>query len=68
MANCGAANYKAGTITAAWFLSNFVEKAKWAHIDIAGTADGIPGVNYLGKGATGAGVRLFVEFVMNYVK
>ena len=68
VANCGAINYKAGTITAAWFLSNFVEKAKWAHIDIAGTADGVPEVNYLGKGATGAGVRLFVEFVMNYVK
>jgi leucyl aminopeptidase len=68
IANIGASNYKAGTITAAWFLKNFVEKAKWAHLDIAGTADGVPGVSYLGKGATGAGVRLMSEFVLNYNK
>ena len=68
MANCGAANYKAGTITAAWFLSNFVENAKWAHLDIAGTAYEVPGVSYYNKGATGAGTRLLIEFVMNYGK
>lgn len=68
ISNCGALNYKASSITAAWFLSNFVEKAAWAHIDIAGTAEGVPDVNYLGKGATGAGVRLLVDFVMNYKK
>ncbi|MFC1894359.1 leucyl aminopeptidase [Candidatus Dependentiae bacterium] len=68
IANCGAANFKAGTITAAFFLSNFVEKAKWAHLDIAGTADSVPGISYFGKGATGAGTRLLIEFVMNYKK
>ena len=68
IANAGAPAYKAGTITAGWFLSNFVEKASWAHIDIAGTADRVPGVNYLGKGATGAGVRLLVDFVLKYKK
>jgi leucyl aminopeptidase len=68
MSNCGKAAYKAGTITAAHFLSNFVEKAKWAHLDIAGTADGVPDVNYLGKGATGAGVRLLAEFIITRVK
>ncbi len=68
IANIGSTAYRGGTITAAWFLSNFVEKAKWAHLDIAGTADSVPGISYFGKGATGAGVRLLTEFVMNYVK
>lgn len=68
IANCGAPNFKAGTITAGWFLSNFVEKARWAHLDIAGTADGVPGVTYLGRGATGVGVRLLVDFVTKYKK
>jgi leucyl aminopeptidase len=68
LSNTGATAYRAGTITAAWFLSNFVEKAKWAHLDIAGTADGVPGISYLGKGATGVGVRLLSEFVLNYKK
>ncbi|MCK4651163.1 leucyl aminopeptidase [Candidatus Babeliales bacterium] len=66
ISNIGLPEYKAGTITAAWFLSNFVEKTKWAHLDIAGTADSIPSISYLGKGATGAGVRLFVDFILNY--
>jgi leucyl aminopeptidase len=68
ISNTGAPAYKAGTITAAWFLSNFVEKSKWAHLDIAGTADGVPGVSYMGKGASGVGVRLLSEFVLNYKK
>jgi len=68
ISNCGSPKYKASTITAAWFLSNFVEKSRWAHLDIAGTADGVPGVNYLGSGATGVGVRLLVDFVMNLKK
>lgn len=68
ISNTGAANYKAGTITAGWFLSNFVEKSRWAHLDIAGTAEGVPGISYYNKGATGAGVRLFIEFILNYGK
>jgi len=68
ISNIGSPDYKAGTVTAGFFLSNFVDEKKWAHIDIAGTADGVPNVNYLGKGATGAGVRLFVDFVMNYTR
>jgi leucyl aminopeptidase len=68
ISNTGSPEYLAGTVTAGFFLSNFVDTKKWAHIDIAGTADSVPGVNYLGKGATGAGVRLFVDFVMNYTR
>ena len=51
---------KAGTITAASFLEEFIEGASWAHIDIAGTSWDV-GRPYLGKGPTGFGVRLLVE-------
>ncbi len=70
IANSGSPAYKAGTIIGACFLSEFVEKARWAHLDIAGTADGVPKINYIGggKGATGAGVRLLSEFICNYDK
>ena len=54
----------AGTITAAWFLREFVDGYAWAHLDIAGTAysdrDDVTRV----KGPTGMGVRLFSEFVL----
>jgi leucyl aminopeptidase len=55
----------AGTISAAWFLKNFVGHTKWVHLDIAGTAWEEKGRHYLPKGATGAGVRLLVEFLKN---
>jgi leucyl aminopeptidase len=61
MKNSGGAH--AGTITAAWFLKQFVGKAKWAHLDIAGTAWEEKGKHYLPKGATGVGVRLLVEYL-----
>lgn len=53
----------AGTITAAWFLKNFVGRTRWAHLDIAGTAWEEKGRHYLPKGATGTGVRLLVEYL-----
>jgi leucyl aminopeptidase len=68
IANIGSPAYRAGASTAACFLENFIEKAQWIHLDIAGTANEVPGVSYLGKGATGVGVRLFTEFIMNYKK
>ncbi len=48
-----------GAVTAAVFLKEFVDCPSWAHLDIAGTAysDHDP------KGATGAGVRVTVEFL-----
>ena len=50
---------RAGTITAACFLSRFVEKQKWAHLDIAGSAwNSGPA-----KGATGRPVALLVEYL-----
>lgn len=51
---------KAGSITAASFLEEFVEGLPWAHLDIAGTSWDV-GREYIGKGATGFGARLLVE-------
>jgi leucyl aminopeptidase len=55
-----AAKRKAGTITAAAFLEEFVGETPWAHVDIAGTAWDV-GREYTGKDASGFGVRLLVE-------
>ena len=53
---------EAGTITAACFLSRFVDQLPWAHIDIAGTAWG-KGDELSPKGGTGAGVRLMIDYL-----
>jgi leucyl aminopeptidase len=55
-----AAKRKAGTIYAASFLEEFVDEVPWAHLDIAGTAWDV-GREYVGKGASGFGVRLLVR-------
>jgi leucyl aminopeptidase len=54
----------AGTITAGWFLREFVNGFPWAHLDIAGTAYTDADRPGLAKGPTGLGVRLFSEFVL----
>jgi leucyl aminopeptidase len=51
---------KAGTIVGGAFLSNFVGEVPWAHLDIAGSAWDLDRA-YVGKGASGYGVRLLVE-------
>ena len=56
---------KAGTITGATFLSNFVGETPWAHLDIAGSAWDL-GRAYVGKGASGYGVRLLVDLARAY--
>ena len=66
MANIGTMAIKAGVITAAFFLQNFVGKTPWVHLDVAGTAFGVPDVTYLRPGATGFGIRLLVDLVMNW--
>ncbi|HEY0391284.1 MAG TPA: leucyl aminopeptidase [Solirubrobacterales bacterium] len=48
---------KAGTISAASFLEEFVGETPWAHLDIAGTAWDV-GRPYTGNDASGFGVRL----------
>ncbi len=54
----------AGTIAGGVFLSKFVDKAKWAHVDIAGTAFLNEGKEYNPKGASGSGVRLLSYYFM----
>jgi leucyl aminopeptidase len=51
---------KASSIYAAEFLRQFVDDRPWVHVDIAGTAWGL-GRAYVGKGASGFGVRMLVE-------
>jgi leucyl aminopeptidase len=53
-------------LTAGAFLSYFVPRdgsVPWAHLDIAGVADTEKELPYIGKGATGWGVRTLVEWV-----
>ncbi len=54
-----------GAISAALFLSEFVDKTRWAHIDIAGPAYHKKEDAYCGPGGTGFGVRLLVDWLMN---
>ncbi|MGH7500019.1 MAG: leucyl aminopeptidase [Gemmatimonadales bacterium] len=54
----------AGSISAGWFLREFVEGFPWAHLDIAGTAYTDRDDATRVKGPTGIGVRLFTEFVL----
>jgi leucyl aminopeptidase len=58
----------AGAITAAAFLSNFVENTPWVHLDIAGTAwnqEGSLSKSYNPPGATGFGIRTIIKFIMD---
>jgi len=54
----------AGSISAGWFLREFVDGFAWAHLDIAGTAYTDREDASRVKGPTGIGVRLFSEFVL----
>jgi leucyl aminopeptidase len=56
---------KAGTIVGGAFLSNFSSGVPWAHLDIAGSAWDLDRA-YVGKGASGYGVRLLVELARSY--
>ena len=58
---------KAGALYAAAYLEQFVEGATWAHLDIAGTAWDV-GREYVGKGASGYGVRLLVELARRHAE
>ncbi|WP_320043526.1 leucyl aminopeptidase [uncultured Desulfobacter sp.] len=56
----------AGTITAAAYLSNFVGKTPWAHLDIAGTAWDFTEKAYVPKGPSGTATRTFINLVRNW--
>lgn len=57
---------EAGTITAAAFLKEFVDEAKWAHLDIAAVEDIKWDHPYLGKGASCTGVRLVTDALARF--
>lgn len=59
----------AGSSTAAAFLATFAGDFPWAHLDIAGTAwSDNPTSAYQVKGATGIGVRLFVQLLRDWAQ
>jgi leucyl aminopeptidase len=68
ISNIGSQKYRAGAITAAFFLQHFVNNVPWAHLDIAGTAFDVPDISYYRSGATGAGVRLLIALAMAWNK
>jgi len=55
----------AGASTAGIFLKEFINGKKWAHIDIAGTAFINAEIKELSKGATGAGVRAILNYILS---
>jgi leucyl aminopeptidase len=66
LCNIGKSQYRAGAITAGFFLQSFVDDVPWVHLDIAGTAFDVPDRPYYRTGATGVGVRLFIDLLMNW--
>jgi leucyl aminopeptidase len=56
----------AGAIIGAIFLSKFVEKVPWVHLDIAGPASIEKERPYIPRGGTGVGVRLLVQLLRNW--
>lgn len=55
----------AGASKAAAFLEYFVEKNKWCHIDIGGTAFTEDPKDYQTKGATAQGLEMLVKYLEN---
>ncbi|QAV71537.1 leucyl aminopeptidase [Salinibacterium sp. UTAS2018] len=74
IANIKPGNTAGGMLIAAAFLKDFVgkradstETIPWAHIDIAGPSDNRGGGwGYVGKGATGIGVRTLIELAEEF--
>ncbi|MEB3175759.1 MAG: leucyl aminopeptidase [Cyanobacteriota bacterium] len=54
-----------GSITAALFLKQFIEKTPWAHLDVAGPVWAEKGNGLHSAGATGFPVRTLVEWVLS---
>jgi leucyl aminopeptidase len=53
-----------GAIVAARFLQYFTEGVPWVHLDIAGSARSSETRGYTAKGATGAGVRTLLAYLV----
>jgi leucyl aminopeptidase len=59
---------KAGTITGAYFIREFVEETPWAHLDIAGVAWLEESKPHLASGPTGFGVRTLATYVCRFAE
>ncbi|GIU82489.1 MAG: leucyl aminopeptidase [Acidobacteria bacterium] len=57
---------KAGTIIGAVFIQEFVDKAKWAHLDIAGTAWADEPSPHQAKGPTGVCIKSLLRLVEKF--
>ena len=57
-----------GACTGAAFLGEFIEKAKWAHLDIAGVDDFEESSAIASEGSSGFGVRLLTTFLKNLIQ
>src|SRR5690606_1029305 len=57
-----------GSISAAMFLNEFVEKIPFVHIDIAGVANSAAAPGYNKKGGSAFGVQLTVELAKKLSK
>jgi leucyl aminopeptidase len=55
-----------GALTAGLFLETFVDRATWAHLDIAGPARAASDDGELTKGGTGFGVRTLLELASTF--
>lgn len=53
-----------GAVVAARFLQYFTEEVPWAHLDIAGSGRSTEARGYTPKGATGAGVRTLLSYLL----
>ena len=67
VSNTGPAR-QAGTILGGAFLKRFIGDYPWSHLDIAGTAINNTPSEYIPKHATGVGVRLITQFILNELK
>lgn len=56
-------DYGAGSVVAALFLREFVDCARWAHLDIAGPARATSAGHEITKGGTGFGVRALLRWL-----
>ncbi len=54
-----------GTITAGLFLQEFVGKARWAHLDIAGPSWSDKQLPYISRGGTGCMVSTLTQYILH---
>jgi len=57
---------KAGTIIGAVFIQEFIDKAKWAHLDIAGTAWADEPAPHQAKGPTGVTIKTLIRLAEKF--